>query len=474
MIACPKKGTGRRLLATLAKLQDTAAAGSLPATARWILDSRVIFIPKKGSPVPRPVRIGEVWRRIIAKRLCHLHRTKARTVLVHRNQYGVAVPGATEGLILARAVIEMVLAGDPGGDWALLDLDLANFFPTLEWQSIGDAVNSDLPELSSWTDWAQSEPVRVFLPSGEIKMLDRGAEQGDPLGSLQSSLVLGRVVERTRSRLSEERGELDGSFADVWFIDDGQVLIKPQAVDDFLRILDEELAEVGSSRGEGEGVKSVCRFFGPQQARGQSAEWITERVRRTCKLPDSALPVKVLGALVGGTGALATGGVAVDDQVKGKVSELVELGQLIAEVEDPATELVLTKKCADVTRLQYLLRVGGLGCSDLSLQAFDTTMQASLQRILGAPLPPDSLLRAATGVGDGGLGFRRAKQLSLVAAVASHSEGRPLVEHLLRQCARLGLQNEHVLRGVQKELAETAIEALQMRGWRSPHPMLGP
>ena len=63
------RATHKRLLRAVAKLGDLGGAGELPDEARWILDSRVVFLKKPGTDTPRPIRIGEVWRRLVAKTL---------------------------------------------------------------------------------------------------------------------------------------------------------------------------------------------------------------------------------------------------------------------------------------------------------------------------------------------------------------------------------------------------------------------
>ena len=63
---------------------------------------------------------------------------------------------------------------------AELDLDFENAYPSLEWDSIRTAVAEHLPEILPWTQWCHEAPACVELPSGEIKLVDRGAEQGDP------------------------------------------------------------------------------------------------------------------------------------------------------------------------------------------------------------------------------------------------------------------------------------------------------
>ena len=96
--------------------------------------------------------------------------------------------------------------------------------------------------------------------------VDRGAEQGDPLGSIQCGLVLALVMERVRSRLLAERGR-EGVFADAWFMDDGQIFCKPELVDDLLRILDEELEKVGATKCSDENVNVLPSWL------GRRAQW---------------------------------------------------------------------------------------------------------------------------------------------------------------------------------------------------------
>ena len=87
---------------------------------------------------------------------------------------------------------------------AVLDLDLQNAFPSFEWDSIQAAVKKFMPKLLGWTRRVQKEPATAHLPSGEKLAVDRGAEQGDPLGSFYCGLVVAMVMEHTRKRLDEE------------------------------------------------------------------------------------------------------------------------------------------------------------------------------------------------------------------------------------------------------------------------------
>ena len=82
------------------------------------------------------------------------------------------------------------------------------------------------------------------------------------------------------------------------------------------------------------------------------AGWDTEYVRRSCKvlLPNS--PTEVLGATLGGSAAATAAGQKV-------VAKVAELHTALAELDHPPTELVLTRRCADVAKLSYTLRCAG-------------------------------------------------------------------------------------------------------------------
>eukprot|EP00973_Karenia_brevis_P086824 12041250-Karenia_brevis.AAC.1 len=71
MLGVRQRPLANGLLTAISNLRSLGAQGTLPHCARWILDSRLTFLRKKSGPKPRPIRIGEVWRRIIAKGLVH-------------------------------------------------------------------------------------------------------------------------------------------------------------------------------------------------------------------------------------------------------------------------------------------------------------------------------------------------------------------------------------------------------------------
>ena len=122
---------------------------------------------------------------------------------------------------------------DGGSALAVLDLDLRNAFPSFEWEQIRSAVGEHTPDIADWTRWCHAEENFVILPCGRVIWSNRGAEQGDPLGSLHCGLVLINVVKETRDRMRASLG-VDGEiFFDAWYMDDGQIILHPSHADLF-------------------------------------------------------------------------------------------------------------------------------------------------------------------------------------------------------------------------------------------------
>ena len=88
----------------------------------------------------------------------------------------------------------------------MFDLDLRIAFLRFERDSIQEATERDVPGLTSWLRWAFARPVRVVLPSGEWMEVDRGAEQGDPLGGMECAVVLAYVAAAARREVENAGG----------------------------------------------------------------------------------------------------------------------------------------------------------------------------------------------------------------------------------------------------------------------------
>ena len=452
MLSCKRRRAVNRLLRAIQATENAAEAGTLPDSWRWMLDSRLVFLAKKHGSKPRPVRVGEVWRRLIAKHMLHSHAARVRKRMLEAHQYGVSIPGGTEILVHARNVLEERLRADPAtGVWAVVDLDFANAYPSLEWDAIDESMAHQLPELAAWTRWCHGSAGDVHLPSGGVHHARRGAEQGDPHGSVICGSVLADVSKRARAAFLQHKGtQLPEAFT-AWYADDGQSICRPSDLDLYLACVDEAAAAVGATRGEGEEVKTHVRLIGhPDALASVPGIWVTERIARTCKIGEPNSAIEVLGVVVGSNAAC-------EAQFCEKITQLRGLHQSLRTLDDTAAELTLGRICADVSRVVHLLRTSGFGSSEAATEQHDEAINEFVAGTLGGDLPEASLRQAAAGVAQGGLGFRRSADLAAAAFVASRAEARPFVAQLFAAMASEGVD----VPGAMELYDEQANEAMQ-------------
>ena len=165
MVAVRDRRIAAALLEALGRFADAASKGELCDASRWILESRLVFLRKKTGNAPRPIRVGELWRRVIAKRLVDAHRAEVQRICLGARQFGVAIPGGAEGLIHFRMSLEKHFALQDTCV-AAVDVDLSNAFPRMEWDSIRAAVEDLLPNVAAWTHWCHTSPGRVLCFQG--------------------------------------------------------------------------------------------------------------------------------------------------------------------------------------------------------------------------------------------------------------------------------------------------------------------
>ena len=124
MLDCSNKRTARALGKSVSDFVDAASRGQLIDAARFILDSRLVFLKKKRGNIPRPIRVGELLRRVVAKRLLHDNRDDITRICKDARQFGVGFPGGADVFIHFRMVLEKICRiGDVDEIMALLDVD---------------------------------------------------------------------------------------------------------------------------------------------------------------------------------------------------------------------------------------------------------------------------------------------------------------------------------------------------------------
>jgi hypothetical protein len=358
----------------LAKLIGVMEAGKLVEAARWVTFTRTIFIEKKTGPAPRTLKVGEVLRSTTAKRLLQANAPKLRPKLVRMRQWGISLPGGCESLIHWRTTVEQAARDGVMEPVVVADLDMQNYFNTVEWPSIRASLRLHFEEAVPTVEWEQQQHGVSLMPDGSSFTFDRGAEQGEPLGPIKAALPLGDAREKLYERVALQRA------CDEWFIDDGQLVCPPALFDSWLRAFDAEIAKFGATRGRGDDVKSVARLVCPPHRVTEFDGWASEYVRSTCKIAAPNSATCVLGAIIGSPPEICAAALERCQKIREKRAAIESMGH-------SPSELILTRRCGDASNFIYWMRCYGDLIGQEPAARFDHDMRASVESTLGGTLP---------------------------------------------------------------------------------------
>ena len=135
-------------------------------------------------------------------------------------------------------------------------------------------------------------------------------------------------------------------FCDEWFVDDGQLVCEPEMFDRWLRAFDAAIEKIGATRGQGADVKSSAKLVCPPGQEEHVPLWVTDYARQTRSVLETTSTSVVLGPRLGDDAD-------IEESAAGICARVSEQRAVIATVDHAATELVLTRSCADVAKLSY-------------------------------------------------------------------------------------------------------------------------
>ena len=174
----------------LTALCNLLARGQAPAFLAAYLGGATLLALEKPRGGVRPIAIGEVLRRLVAKCLCKLYEGEAATYLWPR-QIGVAAPlGAEVGTQTVRQWYERnrSLAGK-----IIFAADFENAFNTVDRETFLREVRHHMSGMARWTEWCYGNPSKLFF-DGTVILSQVGVQQGDPIGPLLFALALQPVI----------------------------------------------------------------------------------------------------------------------------------------------------------------------------------------------------------------------------------------------------------------------------------------
>ena len=271
-----RHSSGDQTLHLISEVVHLMLRGEIPDDIRqWICGASLMAL--------RPVAVGESLRRLCSKVAVELMGSSVRSIL-EPIQVGVQTKAGCEAIIHTTRQWTKSFCDDPDRVWCFL-ICLTPSTVSLE-EPCSQLVRRHFPWMAPWADTCYRHDSNLLVGSSRIRSR-RGVQQGDPLGpSLFSLAVHPCVVEAIRISEAQYPGDLDYK---AFFLDDGTIAGKAQAVKLFLDTLERLLLEIGleiaRSKTKVVPACSSVQNFTPHDFEG------------CCQIPDGNF--KLLGAAFG-------------------------------------------------------------------------------------------------------------------------------------------------------------------------------
>ena len=217
------------LHSTFRMFLNVLLTGTLPPeTSPYFAGASLVALRKTRPDEPldvRPIAVGEVFRRLVGKCVCHITSQKAREIL-QPAQFGVACPLGTEKVV--HQIHDLISEHWDNDDFAFMKVDYKNAFNSVSRQLVINECQKHFPELIPWVMYCYGRHPKLWHSSG-IFLSACGVQQGDPLGPLLFALALRALV--------NEIGNVEGVISNKWYLDDGMIAGTKAAVQRVLSMM---------------------------------------------------------------------------------------------------------------------------------------------------------------------------------------------------------------------------------------------
>ena len=219
---------------------------------------------------------------------------------------------------------------------------------------------------------------------------------------------------------------------DEWYIDDGQGFVSVALAERWLKSIDQAIASFGGRRETGSECKSVARLICPAPRMSEFSGWESGYIEQTCEAQPSTAASKVLGSRLGSTEEVTA-------HFQQTSNEVIKAREAISVLESSQCELVLQRRCFDVSKVTYLVRCNGDRVQDSALHEFDAALRGGTEDALYGRMCDESWIQATLGADAGGLGMKEVSVIALPAFIASRVASRALVEEMCRHTEEEGI-----------------------------------
>ena len=411
------EGRGAATVGALTRFVNVLVKGKIPKEVSPFFFGANLFALVKKDGGFRPVAVGNTLRRLASKCVSYAVSGRASAYL-RPLQFGVGVRGGCEAVVHAtRATLED--GSIPMEEKWSLQVDLRNCFNQVDRGAMFQEVREQFPEIAWFVEAAYGQNSNLNFGDRTI-LSTTGTHQGCPLAPLLTALTIQPVAKKVQ--------EVEGLRQNTWFLDDGELIGKKEALGKAWDILVEE----GVPRGLHLNPDKSVVFCPDHDVLD------LDPLGRGVKRAEGG-GIKLLGAPIGEDGFVER---VLRKRLTGVQALLGELHQL----EDPHIELTLLRNCFALPKFSFALRTADTSRHPAILEEFDSSVKEAVEAILGSPLPPLQYNQAVLPISMGGLGLRQAKQHGSSAYLASVGDAAMMVQE-----TRLQLQEQGEVQGLENE-----------------------
>ena len=372
-----------------------------PEIQPFLFGGNLTALIKKDGGI-RPIAVGCLWRRLVAK-CANTYASAQISAYLTPKQLGVGVKGGVEAAVhAARRFISNLEAGD-----VMAKIDFTNAFNTIRRDSMLEAVRYSLPSIYNFCKLSYGSNSWLNFKGTKI-ISQEGCQQGDPLGPLLFSVAIHSIVLSLSSDLV------------LGYLDDLTLGGPSETVAEDVNIVEALGSEMGLTLN-----RAKCEIFHADSNGAAAAASIDADTNHNAFLGFKALPpcdADLLGA------PLAVGS-HMDLVLGKKVTDLSRATNRLAKIQ-AHDGLVILQHATGAPNLTHILRASP--CADNpALLEFDNVLRQSLSRISNCALSDKAWLQATLPVSRGGLGIRSVSRLAPSAFLASAAATSVLQSMLL-------------------------------------------
>ena len=275
---------------------------------------------------------------------------------------------------------------------------MKNAFNTVRRDVVLRKVKEHVPMLFNTVWQAYSERSYLYFNGEQIIHSREGVQQGDPLGPFLFSLALMDTIKSCKSE------------SNIWYLDDGTIAGNPDVVkEDLDRIL-----QASDSLGLTVNASKCELFMIPKDNSGLSPQSV-DVVDTIKQMLPSVRVVQEQDLILLGAPILAP---AVEAVLLSKLEDLKRMTKRLSSI-DAHDALFLLKNCFSLPKLMYTLRTSPTFRNGATLDLYDQEIRNCLEDILNIQLKEEAWEQSSLPVKKGGLGIRKASDLSLPAFLSS-------------------------------------------------------